>query len=199
MKTLVIAGLLGVALVLAGCGGANDSDTASGSNESDAAEDTTSLGLSGRFDDPDQILCNRLRERSPQKWWTSGDFIGQDLVDTCLNVFQATIVGDCLVVSNGSCPGADLRGADLRGAALGEMNLTGANLTGANLSNAFLTFAKFDRADLTDTNFSNAQMYGVNLARAVIEGANFNGAQLQDATWVDGRKCARNSPQGRCS
>lgn len=202
MKTLLTGGLLAAALVLSACSGSSDANPAD-VNVTDVngmTDDDEALGLfDPRRDDPDRVLCNRLNQRNPRNWWNLGEFIGQDLVDTCIRVFKATPVGDCLVMDNGSCPGADLRGADLRGAQMREMNLSGANLAGANLSNASMVYTNLSQADLTNTNFSNAQMYGINLRGATIEGANFSGAELRDGFWVDGRKCALSSPRGQCS
>lgn len=202
MKKLLTACLLGLALVVSGCGGTGDSLPASTTDPTGATSDDEALGLSLR--DPriggvNAYLCQRLRERNRQSWWTLGDFVGQPFVDACMKLYGAKVVGDCLLEARGSCPGANLRGADLRGLRLSEMNLSGADLTGANVSNAHLTFAKLDGANLTRTNFSNAQMYGVNLRGATIEGTNFGGADLHDVIWVDGRTCARSSPRGQCS
>lgn len=202
MKKLLMACLLGLALVISGCGGTGDSPPASTTDPTGASTDDEALGLSLR--DPriggvNAYLCQRLRERNRQSWWTLGDFVGQPLVDACMKHYGAKFVGDCLLEAGGSCPGANLRGADLRGLRLSEMNLSGADLTGANLSDAQLTFTQLDGANLTNTNFSNAQMYGIKLRGATIDGTNFSGAELRDGFWVDGRKCALSSPRGQCS
>lgn len=219
MKLLATASLLAAALVLTSCGGSGDTETKGPTESNLMVDDTQSLGLLEQ-PNPDAPLCDRLSQRYPQNWWTLAEFLGQDLVDTCLTIYQvAAVVGDCLVRPKGSCPGVDLRGvdlrgkplaqmnlsgadlsgADLRGTKLGEVNLTGANLTGAKAAGAFMTFAKLDRADLSGTTFTDAMMYGVSLRGATIEGTNFSGAELRDAIWVDGRKCSLNSPRGQCT
>lgn len=227
-----------LAVALAGCGGsAAEGDDA----PSQASASGEALGLRGPGgdNDPDAILCNRFSERYRGSWWKMGEFVGQDLVDTCMKLYNAKLVGECLVSTRGSCPSADLAGADLRGASMGEMNLSGAalseanlagadlsranlsgadlaganlrgarmgginlsgaDLAGADLSSAFMTSANLNNANLANANFTGAQMYGVNLRGAMIDGANFSGANFHDAIWVDGRKCARNSPPGQCT
>lgn len=187
-----------LAVALAGCGG---SATEGNDATSQAPASGEALGLSGAGggNDPDAILCNRFSERFRGSWWKMGEFVGQDLVDTCMKLYNAKLVGECLITTRGSCPSADLAGADLRGAQMGEINLSRADLTGADVRGAFMTFANLNNANLANANFTGAQMYGVNLRGAMIEGANFSGANFHDAIWVDGRKCARNSPPGQCA
>jgi len=148
--------------------------------------------------DLDRLLCTRLRERSPDNWWKQGDVFGRDLVETCKQIFNVIVVGDCLVMPDGSCPGADLSGANLAGAQLARMNLHGANLSGANLAGAHMTFADLSGANLDGARLDNAQLYGVNLRGASINGTSFAGAELRYATWVDGRRCSVANIKGRC-
>jgi len=96
--------------------------------------------------------------------------------------------------------GADLTSAMLNGARfnaanLSQSNLTYANLAGADLSFANLAQAKLVGANLTSTNLQfadlrNADLRYADLRNAQLNGATLLGARLDEATWVDGRKCA---------
>lgn len=198
MKSLITAGLLAAALVLTACGGSTEAEPSVPADATVMGDDTEALGYRN-YIDPDKAVCDLLLAYNPTKWWRQGEYLGQDLIDTCLAVLEIKVIGDCAVHSRADCSGADLSGADLRGLPLSGLNLRGANLTGANLSNTHMTSAKLDGADLQDAVFANAQMYGVSLQGAVIEGADFSGAELRDAIWVDGRRCSLSSPRGQCS
>ncbi len=82
------------------------------------------------------------------------------------------------LTSAGQCPGCDLSYAPLS-----EANLAGANLSGANLSAANLSNAVLSSANLTSANLSGAILAGADISYAVFERANLSGA-----IWVDGTK-----------
>ncbi|GAA0724831.1 pentapeptide repeat-containing protein [Dokdonella soli] len=87
---------------------------------------------------------------------------------------------------------ADLQDTDFSGKRLRGIAFTNANLAGANFSATDLRNADFTNADL-----SRARLQSANLAGADITNAQFDDAVLDDATWVDGRICAKGS-RGNC-
>jgi len=150
--------------------------------------------------------CELMRKRFPKSWWRFPPVLfrvpagvsRQDVVEICKDVFNVITIGDCLVMPDGYCPGADLSGAKLAGAQMGGMELAGADLSGADLSKAHMTYADLSGANLEGARFDNAQLYGVNLRGASIIGTSFAGAELRDARWVDGRRCSLANIRGRC-
>lgn len=178
---------------------APEADTLVAESASDEPAPDLELSTSRRgVNDPDTELCSRFKNRFPDNWWKQGDVFGVDLVETCKRIFQVIVVGDCLVMPDGSCPGADLSGANLVGARMARMNLPGANLSGANLTDAHMTSANLSNANLAGARFDNAQLYGVNLRGADVTGTSFAQAELRAATWVDGRRCSSANIRGRC-
>lgn len=81
------------------------------------------------------------------------------------------------------CQGCDLSQANLAG-----IDLYGANLQGANLSGANLTGTVFADANLIEANLTGA---------TTNKNTSFSGAKLSNATWMDGKKCGKNSI-GKC-
>ena len=82
--------------------------------------------------------------------------------------------------------------ANLKDANLMLSNLENAHLHGVNLQNANLMLANLKGASLFDADLSGANLRGANLLGAIIIKARFD-----NATWVDGRTCAKGSI-GRC-
>ena len=82
--------------------------------------------------------------------------------------------------------------ASLKDANLMLSNLEHAHLHGVNLQNANLMLANLTGASLFDADLSGADLRGANLLGAIIIKAKFD-----NATWVDGRVCAKGSI-GRC-
>ena len=82
--------------------------------------------------------------------------------------------------------------ANLKGANLMLSNLEYAHLHGVNLQNANLMLVNLTGASLFDADLSGANLQGANLKDAILIKAKFD-----DATWVDGRICAKGSI-GRC-
>ena len=93
---------------------------------------------------------------------------------------------------------ANLMRANLSGAILQLSNLQGAKLTFANLERAHLHAVNLQGADLKFANLSKASLLDADLRGADLLGANLDGtvliqAKLDDATWTDGRICAKGS------
>lgn len=79
-----------------------------------------------------------------------------------------------------------------------EANLSYANLENANLSNAILKNAVLVGANLNNANLSYADLSGVDLSYADLRNAVLSNTQvlntkLDNAIWIDGRRCARQS------
>jgi len=107
--------------------------------------------------------------------------------------------------------------SDLQHAHLDSAILSGANLFASNLSDASLMYTDLSMTNLSYVDFSRAQMKGSNLQHADLHNANFSnadlsyanftganmqdaqldGAQLDNAIWVDGRICLKDSV-GEC-
>lgn len=102
-----------------------------------------------------------------------------------------------------SCKGCDLKGValpgwnfsgrDFSGADLDGANLSGVNLTGALLYGANLSGVNFTKADLSGADLLGAYFKGADLTGAKLTGAWFSSANFSFATWVDGRRCGKQS------
>lgn len=118
--------------------------------------------------------------------------------------------------------GLNAPGIDMHESSMTTMRLDKANLQGANLSHCILQLTSFKGANLMLVNFEGSHMHAVNLVNANLSmanlskvnlmdadlsganllGANLNGAILlkakfDNATWTDGRICAKGSI-GKC-
>jgi hypothetical protein len=98
----------------------------------------------------------------------------------------------------GMLPYASLQRANLSGAYLLQTRMPYSILEGANLSSASMRGVDLENAYLMNANLSGADLRRANLRGARLDGANLSGAKLGDATWVDGRTCALESPPGEC-
>jgi uncharacterized protein YjbI with pentapeptide repeats len=78
--------------------------------------------------------------------------------------------------------------ASLKGANLMMANLEGAHMHGVNLEGANLMMANLMKVNLLDANLMGANLRGANLTDAIIMKAKFD-----NATWTDGRTCAKGS------
>ena len=112
-----------------------------------------------------------------------------------------------LDLSGGQFDGADLRGASLRGSRLQDASFNDAQLDGADLSGADLSNCAFNNAHLRGTRlkaarlnsalFMDADLDGADLTGATLVDTEFMAARMDDATWIDGRRCAAGSV-GEC-
>ena len=94
--------------------------------------------------------------------------------------------------------GANLQGANLQRAILQLANLKGANLMMANLEGAHMHATNLQDANLMLANMQKVNLLDANLTGANLRGANLTGAILikakfDNATWTDGRVCAKGS------
>jgi uncharacterized protein YjbI with pentapeptide repeats len=89
-----------------------------------------------------------------------------------------------------NCPKCDLSGANLANLDLTYADLSGANLTGADFSNTVLSNANLTNANLTNGNFTNVNFFEANLKGADITKADFTKAYFDQATWINGKRCA---------
>ena len=87
---------------------------------------------------------------------------------------------------------AILQLANLKGANLMLANLEGAHMHASNLQNANLMLANMQRVNLLDADLSGSNLTGANLTGAILIKAKFD-----NATWTDGRICAKGSV-GEC-
>ena len=97
--------------------------------------------------------------------------------------------------------GANLQGANLQRAILQLANLKGANLMMANLEGAHMHATNLQDANLMLANLQKVNLLDANLTGANLRGANLTGAILikarfDNATWTDGRICAKQSIGG---
>lgn len=80
------------------------------------------------------------------------------------------VVNGCTIVSNGSCPGANLSGGNLS-----YLNvITNMNLAGANLTKANMVMSVFSRS-----NFTGANLTGTDLSSTVVAGSALDGITAQ--------------------
>lgn len=94
--------------------------------------------------------------------------------------------------------GANLQGANLQRAILQLANLKGANLMLADLEGAHMHATNLQDANLMLANMQKVNLLDADLSGANLRGANLNGAILikakfDNATWTDGRVCAKGS------
>lgn len=88
------------------------------------------------------------------------------------------VVNGCTIVSNGSCPGANLSGGNLSDLNLiTNMNLSGANLTKANMFMSVFSYSNFTGANLTGTDLS-----GTVVAGSALDGITAQYVMLGDIT-----------------
>jgi uncharacterized protein YjbI with pentapeptide repeats len=114
---------------------------------------------------------------------------------------------DNVDLSGARFDGADLRNASMRGAQLpnatfqdaklDDADFSGAELINCDFNNARLTGAHLANTQLINTVFMNADLGGADFRGASMINADFMAAQLDDATWVDGQRCAKGSI-GKC-
>lgn len=121
---------------------------------------------------------------APNVNWNNCQLSGQRLTNADLSTAQmrGAILTDSNMM-NSQLTEADLAYSDLRQANLSYSQLNNANLTGANLRDA----------DLAEVNLSNANLSYADLTGANISGATLSTAKLDNAIWIDGTICSKNS------
>lgn len=107
----------------------------------------------------------------------------------------------------------NLSSANLQNSNLHSTHLNGAYLTKTNFTDANLSYSNLSNSNLSNANLSNSRLVGANLNNANLSGANLSGADLSyadlrkatitnvqvlntrfdNAIWIDGTLCARQS------
>lgn len=91
------------------------------------------------------------------------------------------VIGDCELVPETVCPGAQITLVSIRGLDLHGSNLQTANFRGSDLREVDFTGAILIRADLSDTDMSRANLTGADLSGAKLSDANLTGTDLTGA------------------
>ena len=106
-----------------------------------------------------------------------------------------------------------LSSKNLQNSNLHSIHLNSAYLTKTNFTSANLSYSNLSNSNLSNSNLSNSRLVGANLNNANLSGANFSGADLSyadlrkaiitnvkvlntrfdNAIWIDGTLCARQS------
>ena len=121
---------------------------------------------------------------APNVNWNNCQLSGQLLTNADLSMAQmrGSILTDSNMM-NSQLSGADLAYSDLRKANLSYSQLNNADLKGANLR----------EADLVEADLSNADLSYADLTNANISGAITLTTKLDNAIWIDGTVCGKNS------
>lgn len=108
-----------------------------------------------------------------------------------------------LNLSSENLQNSNLYSVHLNSAYLTKTNFTGANLSYSNLSNSDLSNANLSNSRLVGANLNNANLSGANLSgadlsyadlrKAVISNVKVLNTRFDNAIWVDGTLCARQS------
>ena len=94
---------------------------------------------------------------------------------------QVLVVGDCRLVPEAVCPGAQITLVSIRGVDLHGANMQTANFRGSDLREVDFTGAILIRADFSDTDMSRAKLTGADLSGAKLKDANLTGTDLTGA------------------
>lgn len=89
--------------------------------------------------------------------------------------------------------GTSLHNINLQGAWLSYTNLSKADLSYTNLQQAILRKANLSHARLDYANFNDADLKGANLNKANIYKTSFVNTNLENAIWVNGIRCKKDS------
>lgn len=114
--------------------------------------------------------------------FVAADLSGADLGMCGLvraNLSEANLTGACL--SNANAKDANLSRSHLSRSDLRGADFTGADLTETNLDGAWLSKARFDRADMRQARLGRAHLGGTSLRQADLTRANLVGADLREA------------------
>lgn len=108
-----------------------------------------------------------------------------------------------LSLSSANLQNSNLHSTHLNGAFLIRTNFTDANLSYSNLSNSNLSNANLSNSRLVGANLNNANLSGANLSgadlsyadlrKATITNAQVLNTRFDNAIWIDGTLCARQS------
>lgn len=92
---------------------------------------------------------------------------------------------------------SNLMGVNLSGSNMAYTEITASDLSYANLENTRLVGANLKNTDLRYASLKNADLSYADLSRSLLAGADFYNARFDNAIWVDGKKCKKESI-GRC-
>lgn len=120
----------------------------------------------------------------PKVNWNNCQLSGQNLTNTTLSM---------ALMRASNLSNANLMNSDLSGADLAYSDLRKANLSYALLMKADLKGANLREADLGDADLSYADLSYADLTLANINGAKLEGVQLDNAIWINGAICGKNS------
>lgn len=146
----------------------------------------TAHAWTDKFDDAEMVPVCKFEPEGQCSW---GRFMGADLAGRDMHDLSAASI---------RLDGANLQGANLENAILQLANLKGANLMVANLQNAHLHGVNLQNANLMMANLKKVNLLDADLTGANLRGANLDGAiiikaRFDNATWPDGRVCAKDS------
>ncbi len=201
-RTMTLAVVVAVGMLLAGCGSGTSADGARGLDET---EPVASASAAASTSEPGTVVPGQSVMPDPSGTAeAAAESSAPEQDDDAEGGLQANawgyvrVVNGCRIepwtqcawgrLSGAALSGANLRGANLTAASLSDANLSGADLSGAHLGGAGLLGANLSGADLSGADLTNASLTYANLS-----GANLSGAYLTGATWTDGRKCASRS------